>query len=482
MASSRTFTLLCGLLAATLVGATLSPPAVLILGPEIIKEKLTQKLRDHDALRILHELPLLSAIREEPAGGIPILGSLVNSALNHIIWLKITSANILELQVQPSADDQELIVNIPLDLVAGFNTPLVSSIVEIHMETEAQATIRVEISKKGLILSSCSNSGRSLRISLLKKLSFMANPLANSVMKLLVPALPKLVKTQLCPVIEAAFEDMHEELLRLVKAPISISSDHLEIDLLSSDIKDNTIQLNLGAKLLDSQGKGIKWFNESVASLTIPALDSAPFSLTVRQDVVDAVLADFLPPEEIMVLLDYVLPEMALRLKDSIKRISEKVGPLAICSLKAVCWGLMSFQAADQLKHTQIVKILMQESPKLLLDKGSAKVAQMIVLEIFASNEVRRPFFTLGIEANSEAQFYTKGINLMLNINDISSERIHLLNSEINLFSPEILKDIVTDLLAGILLPNQNGASLCYPSPHFPGLLRDAFVITPVSL
>lgn len=59
--------------------------------------------------------------------------------------------------------------------------------------------------------------------------------------------------------------------------------------------------------------------------------------------------------------------------------------------------GLMSFQAADQLKHTQIVKILMQESPKLLLDKGSAKVAQMIVLEIFASNEVRRPFFTLGI-------------------------------------------------------------------------------------
>ncbi|XP_008147990.2 BPI fold-containing family B member 1 [Eptesicus fuscus] len=471
MASSRIFTLLCGLLAATLVGATLSPPAVLILGPEIIKEKLTQKLRDHDAIRILHELPLLSAIREEPAGGIPILGSLVNSALNHIIWLKITSANILEMQVQPSADDQELIVDIPLDLVAGFNTPLVSSIVEIHMETEAQATIRVETSKKGLILSSCSNSGRSLRISLLKKLSFMVNPLANSVMKLLVPALPKLVKTQLCPVIEAAFEDMHEELLRLVKAPISISSDHLEIDLLSSAIKDNTIQLNLGAKLLDSQGKGIKWFNESVASLTIPALDSAPFSLTVRHDVVDAVLADFLPPEEIMVLLDYVLPEMALRLKNNIKLISEK--------------------AADQLKHTQIVKILMQEAPELLLDKGSAKVAQMIVLEVFASNEVRRPFFTLGIEANSEAQFYTKGVNLMLNINDISSERIHLMNSDIDLFNPEILKDIVTDLLAAILLPNQNGKvrsgvplsmvkALGFTGASL-SLSQDAFVITPDS-
>lgn len=53
-----------------------------------------------------------------------------------------------------------------------------------------------------------------------------------------------------------------------------------------------------------------------MASLTIPALDSAPFSLTVRQDVVDAVLADFLPPEEIMVLLDYVVSlDMGQRMK-----------------------------------------------------------------------------------------------------------------------------------------------------------------------
>lgn len=58
---------------------------------------------------------------------------------------------------------------------------------------------------------------------------------------------------------------------------------------------------------------------------------------------------------------------------------------------------LMSFQAADQLGPTQIVKILIQEAPELLLDQGSAKVAQLIVLEVFATNEVRRPFFTLGI-------------------------------------------------------------------------------------
>lgn len=59
--------------------------------------------------------------------------------------------------------------------------------------------------------------------------------------------------------------------------------------------------------------------------------------------------------------------------------------------------GLMYLQAAAQLGRTQIVKILTQEAPTLLLDKGNAKLAQMIVLEVFASNEVRRPFFTLGI-------------------------------------------------------------------------------------
>lgn len=51
--------------------------------------------------------------------------------------------------------------------------PLVKTIVEMHMETEAQAIIRVETNSKDqtthLVLSSCSNSHRSLRISLLKK-------------------------------------------------------------------------------------------------------------------------------------------------------------------------------------------------------------------------------------------------------------------------------------------------------------------------
>ncbi|KAM8776017.1 BPI fold-containing family B member 1 isoform 2-T2 [Rhynchonycteris naso] len=439
MACSRTLALLCSLLAATLVRATLNPPAILRLGPEILQERLTLELKDHDAVNILEQLPLLSAVRDEPAGGIPILGNLVNSVLNHIVWLKVTSANILQPQVLPSADDQELTVKIPLDMVAGFNTPLVKTIVEMHMETEAQATIRMKTSRTGqsLTLSSCSNSHGSLRISLLQKLSFMVNPLANKVMSLLMPALPKLVKSQLCPVIEQAFEDMHMDLLRLVREPVSLGYDHLEFDLLSSAIKGNAIQLSLEAHLLDSRGDVTKSFGMSAVSLTLPAPDSAPFCLTVRQDVVNAAIAVLLPPEELMVLLDYVLPELARRVKSSIKVINEK--------------------AADQMRHTQIVKILTQETPELLLDQGNAKVVQMIVLEVFATNEVRRPFFTLGIEASSEAQFYTKGDRLMLNINEISSNRIHLMNSDIGLFNPELLKDIATELLVSVLLPNENG-------------------------
>ncbi|KAF6087442.1 BPI fold containing family B member 1 [Phyllostomus discolor] len=475
MASSRTFTLLCALLAATLVGATLSPPAILVLGPKVISERLTQELKKHDAVNILQQLPLLSAMREKPAGGIPIIGNLVNSVLNLIIWLKVTSANILQVQVQPSDNNKELMVTIPLDMVAGFNTPLVKTIVEMHMETEAQATIRVKTNSKDqttrLVLGSCSNSQGSLRISLLQKLSFLVNPLANNVMKLLVPALPKLVKSQLCPVIEEALEDMHEDLLRLVNVSIPVSFDHLNFDLLSAAIKGNLIQLNLGAKLLDSQKNVKRWFNESAVPLTMPALDSAPFALAIRQDVVNAVMAALIPPEEIMVLLDYVLPELALRLKSNIEVISEK--------------------AANQLGHTQIVKILIQESPEVLLDQGNVKVAQLIVLQIFATNEVRRPFFTLGIEASSDAQFHTEGDHLILSLDQVSSDGIHLMNSDIGLFNPELLKDITTEILASVLLPNENGKlrpGILVPMVKALGfkaaswsLTKDAFVITPAS-
>lgn len=50
--------------------------------------------------------------------------------------------------------------------------PLIKSIMEIHMETEAQAIIKVETSKMGrpkLVLEDCANKHGSLRISMLRK-------------------------------------------------------------------------------------------------------------------------------------------------------------------------------------------------------------------------------------------------------------------------------------------------------------------------
>ncbi|EPY85041.1 long palate, lung and nasal epithelium carcinoma-associated protein 1-like protein [Camelus ferus] len=384
MASPRTFIFLCGLMAANLVGANFSPPAVLSLSPEVIKEKLAEKLKNRDAVNTLQQLPLLSTIHNEPASG--IISRLVKSVLKHITQLNITSASILQLQVQPGAKDQELIVKVPLDLVAAFNMPLLKSFMEMHMQLEVETIIQVETSKAGhshLVLSNCSDIRRSLHINLLKKYSFQVNSLANKFINLLAPALPKLVKSELCPVVKAAFEDMRVDFLNL-------------------------------AKLLNSEGKVTKWFNVSLVSLRMPTLYNVPFSLTMRKDVVKAAVAALLPPEEFMVLLESVLPDLDHLLKSSIKVISEK--------------------AADQLGPKQTVKILIQGTLDLLLDQNIARVAQEIVLLIFTTSEAKRPLLTLGI--------------------------------------PDILKNIITKILMSVLLPHENAAAFqnqpFYLSPMFP--------------
>lgn len=69
--------------------ATAKPSvAPVLLDPDLwdLPPGLTQELNDHDAIAILQQLPLLSTIREKPAGGIPVLGNVVNSILKHIIW------------------------------------------------------------------------------------------------------------------------------------------------------------------------------------------------------------------------------------------------------------------------------------------------------------------------------------------------------------------------------------------------------------
>ncbi|XP_048205350.1 BPI fold-containing family B member 1 [Perognathus longimembris pacificus] len=440
MTSLWVFACLSAFVGANLAPATPTPPAVFTLGPEVINSMLTQELKEHDATALLHQLPLLSAIRQKTTGGIPLITSLFGSILRHIIWLRVTSANILQLQVQAAVKDQELVVRVPLDMVAGFNTPLVKTIVELHMETEAQAFIGVESSPSGpdrLVLRDCLSSQGSLRVSLLNKLSFLVNSLADNVINLLVPALPQMVKEKLCPVIQAAFDGMYADVLKLVKEPIFLSPGLLKFDLLSPAIKGSSIQLNLQAKLLDSKAQVTKWFNDSDTSLALPTQHRAPVSLIIRQNVVSDMVAAIISPEELVILLDFVLPELARELKMSIEAINKT--------------------AANKLGPTQIVKIVMSDNPQLFLSQAGAKMAQLIKLEVFATNKDVRPFFTLGIEASSEIQFYAEDDRLMLNFNDISFERIRLMISDISLFNPDVLKSVLTKILRDTLLPNENG-------------------------
>uniref|UniRef100_A0A4X2KYH3 Lipid-binding serum glycoprotein C-terminal domain-containing protein n=2 Tax=Vombatus ursinus TaxID=29139 RepID=A0A4X2KYH3_VOMUR len=219
--------------------------------------------------------------------------------------------------------------------------------------------------------------------------------------------------------------------------PVPIGSSSLGFEVLSSSIVDSNFELDLNAKFQDPAGKLIKVFNDSQSSLTVPRLDGFGFSFIVRQDVVNTAIGVLLPPRELTVLLDSVLPELARQLKSILNKINTK--------------------ASVQLEPTQIVKILTQEPPDIILKAGSASIAQLIVFEVFATNQAAQPLFTLGIEASSEGQFYIEGSRLFLNLKGISSEHIHLMNSGTGLFSPELMENVINEILLAVLLPNQNG-------------------------
>lgn len=65
--------------------------------------------------------------------------------------------------------------------------------------------------------------------------------------------------------------------------------------------------LPLQAKLLDSQARVTNWFNGSATPLMETTPDRAPFSLTVRQDLVNAIVTTLIPQEELVILLRFVV-------------------------------------------------------------------------------------------------------------------------------------------------------------------------------
>ncbi|XP_054996641.1 BPI fold-containing family B member 1-like [Sorex araneus] len=207
MSHTRTLTLLCVLLLPTLLSAHLSP--------EVIQERLPQKLKDHDAESVLRELPLLSALCEEPARDPLTLHRLLCSTLRKRLQMNISSAHILQLQTLPSADSQELTVKVPLDIEVELKMLLVKDMIKLQVSMEAQASIREEVTDSGekrLVLGACSSSEENLHLNPKDNVLFLVRPAVNKVMSLLTPVLPKLVKRQLCPVIEAAVQDLRGDI------------------------------------------------------------------------------------------------------------------------------------------------------------------------------------------------------------------------------------------------------------------------------
>uniref|UniRef100_A0A8C0WMU8 Uncharacterized protein n=1 Tax=Castor canadensis TaxID=51338 RepID=A0A8C0WMU8_CASCN len=150
-------------------------------------------------------------------------------------------------------------------------------------------------------------------------------------------------------------------------------------------------------------------------------------------------VAAILPPEELLVLLDFV--------------VKGRPG-----SGHSDHVGLMSLQASDKLGPTQIVKIVTRKLPQLSLSQDDAKLAQRILLEVFATNKDVRPFFTLGIVSSIICDM---GLPIHCSCNPPSP----------SLQQPEVLTSILTKILYSSLLPNENGASLCHLPPPTAALL-----------
>ncbi|KAM9063080.1 BPI fold-containing family B member 1 [Sarcophilus harrisii] len=431
--------LIWGLLTISLAQATPRGQAVLVVGPEVFNKAFHQELMNQDTIKILKTLPLYEAMEKNQVNSFPLIGGLVNNFLKQIIWLKVTEASIPHVAFQIS-EGHHLQIRIPLDMVAGFNTIISPKLIELHVEIDVIADVHTVIDQQGpshLVLRHCTNSPNNLRISLLQKFSFAINILANKIIDALMPTLPSLVKNEICPIIEKSFTSVTSKIYTWSTLPVPIGSNFLSFDVLSFSVVDTNFQLDLNAKLRDRGGKLIKVFKDTEGQLVMPSLNNFDFSFIVRQEVVKAAIGALIPFQELTVLLDSVLPDVARHLKSILNKINPK--------------------ASAQLKQTQMVKIFPEEPPEIILKAGSVRVAHMIVLEVFGTNQETRPLFTLGIEASSEGQFYTEGDRLFFNLKGISSDHIHLMNSGSGLFSPELMGSVINEILTSVLLPNENG-------------------------
>ncbi|XP_056667917.1 BPI fold-containing family B member 1 isoform X2 [Monodelphis domestica] len=411
--------LLWGFLIMSSVQAEPEGQGLLNISPKLLKKIFLQEFDNQDTIQTLKDLPLYDAMKNNYMTNIPVIGNVVGNIMTQIIGLQVNTVNIKNLDLKFTESDR-LRIKIPFDMVAGLNLAITDKLIEMRIESDIIAEIRTVIGDMGqshLVFSYSTESLSNLQISLLQKFSFTVNYVANSVIELLLPALPKLLKKEICPVVQKSIVNMADKIENWPTLPMPFGQKYLTFEVLKSSLVDNSFQLDLNAKLLGPGGKLIKVFNESKSEVSqkIPKVGAFDFSFVIRQDVVNAIFEALLPPEELMVLLDTVLPEIARQLKS----VLNKINPTA----------------HGQLESTQIVKLLNQEFPQIILKPGSVKLSQLVVFEVFPNNRENVPLFTLAIETSSDGQFFTEGNKLFFNLLRISTDRIHLMNSSTGMFS-----------------------------------------------
>ncbi|KAM5176023.1 BPI fold-containing family A member 1-like [Callospermophilus lateralis] len=199
-----------------------------------LRNALSKGLLFGGLLDIVENLPILDILKTgggTSGGLVGLFGKLTSSLpiLNNILYIKVTSPQLLELGLVQTPDGHRLYVTIPLGLILKVNTGLVGSLLELDVKLNITAELLVERDSEGkshLVLGDCTHSPGSLRISLLNGIaSLPIQDLVDNLTGILNKVLPELVQGKVCPLVNGVLEKLDiplvHEIIRVRNVPCS---------------------------------------------------------------------------------------------------------------------------------------------------------------------------------------------------------------------------------------------------------------------
>ncbi|XP_071463535.1 BPI fold-containing family A member 1-like [Marmota flaviventris] len=195
-----------------------------------LRDALSNCLLFGGLLDILENLPLLDILKTgggTSGGLVGLFGKLTSSLpiLNHILYIKVTNPQLLELSYVQSHSAHGLYVTIPLGMILKVNTPPFRSLLELDVKLNITAELLVERDSEGkshLVLGDCTHSPGSLRISLLNGIaSLPIQDLVDNLTGILNKVLPELVQGKVCRLVNGVLEKLdiplvHEIIHKLI--------------------------------------------------------------------------------------------------------------------------------------------------------------------------------------------------------------------------------------------------------------------------